>query len=67
MVTPQTDINPDPDTEEEESNIKARKVRKLIIIVCIGQNHNNSGKIYTTGILLSRPCTDTKKNLLCKK
>ena len=56
IATSRTDVNPDPNANEKGANIKARKVRKtLIIIIKISQNYNNKSKIHAVYNLLSRP------------
>ena len=37
MMTARTDIDPDPNTDEAGSNIKARKVSKILIIIQISK------------------------------
>ena len=63
MVPPGTDINSNPNAEEEETNIKARNVRKTLSIITI-----NKTITVANSTLLEYPQDQTSrlKILLCR-
>ena len=63
MATPWRHINPDPSAEVEGTNMKARNVRKTLILK---PNHNSS-KIHAVNNLLLRPHIYTQKDFAVKQ